>query len=326
MIVVTGGSGFLGGAIARALLNRGERVRVVQRRDAPALRSAGAEVVQADLGDRDAPVNALRGVRAVMHVAASTRMWGDEAATRRANVDATRNVIEACHAHGIRTLVYTSTPSVVHPGGDVEGVDESVAVATHFLSPYPATKAEAETMVLAANSPALATCALRPHLIWGPNDPQVTARVIDRARKGRLRLVGGGEKLIDGTYIDNAVAAHLAALDRLEPGAPCAGRAYFVTQGEPMPQHQLINGILDAAGLPPCTRSVSPGAARMVGAICEAIWFVTRRNEDPPMTRFIAAQLATAHWYDITAARRDLGYNPTITTVEGLRRLKESLK
>ena len=259
MIVVTGGGGFLGGAIVRQLRARGEVVRSVQRSAAPQLLEIGAEVVRADLSDARACLAALAGADAVVHVAAKAGVWGSEASFVAANVTATDNVIAACRELGIQRLVYTSTPSVVHSGGDVANIDESAPVATHFSAPYPRTKAIAEAHVLAANGATLATVALRPHLIWGPGDTQLTARVLDRARTGRLRLVGGGEKWIDSVYIDNAAAAHVNALDRLAPGAPCAGRAYFITQGEPMPQKQLINGMLAAAGLPPCQKSIAPG-------------------------------------------------------------------
>ncbi len=321
MIVVTGGGGFLGGAIVRRLLARGEAVRSVQRSDAPQLRELGAEVVRADLGDTAAVMTALEGCDAVLHVAAKAGAWGSRESFHRANVIGIENVLAACRTLGIRKLVYTSTPSVIHSGGDVEGVDESAPYATHFDAHYPATKAHAERLVLAANGPTLATVALRPHLIWGPGDTQLTARVLARARAGRLRLVGGGEKLVDSVYVDNAVLAHVLALDALGPGAPCAGKAYFVTQGEPMPQRELINGILAAAGLPPCTKSVSPGLAVGVGALLEGVWTLLRRSDEPPMTRFIARQLATAHWYDISAVKRDLGYAPEVSVADGLARL-----
>ena len=325
MIVVTGGGGFLGGAIVRQLLARGEQVRSVQRSDVQALRALGVDVVRADLSDARACLEALRGADAVLHVAAKAGVWGSEASFHAANVQATDNVIAACRTLGIGKLVYTSTPSVVHGGGDVENIDESAPVATHFSASYPRTKALAEAHVLAANDAHLATVALRPHLIWGPGDTQLTARVLARARAGRLRLVGGGEKLIDSIYIDNAAAAHLDALDRLQPGAACAGRAYFITQGEPMPQKQLINGMLAAAGLPPCERSLAPGMAWLVGALLELVWTLLRRQDEPMMTRFLARQLATAHWYDISAARRDLGYAPKVSVAQGLQRLAQAL-
>ena len=326
MILVTGGGGFLGGAVVRQLHARGESVRSLQRSDAPALRDMGVEVVQADLADAVAVFAAAQGCEAIIHIGAKAGIWGAYADYHRANVVGTQNVIEACRRHGIQRLVYTSTPSVIHGGGDIEGVDERAPIATHFESAYPATKAEAERMMLAANGPDLATVALRPHLIWGPGDSQLTARILARAKAGRLRLVGGGAKLIDSVYIDNAAQAHLLALDRLAPGSPCAGKAYFITQGEPMPQRDLINGILRAGGLPPCGKSISPRAAYALGAAMEIIWRMLGRTDEPVMTRFLARQLATAHWYDISAARRDLGYEPLVTVAEGLARLNAHLQ
>lgn len=326
MILVTGGGGFLGGAIVRQLLARGDRVRSLQRSEVPALRALGVDVVRGDLADAQVVHDAAQDCDAIVHVAAKAGVWGSEDSYFRANVLGTRHVLEACRVHGIARLVYTSTPSVVHAGGDVEGVDETAPIATQFDTAYPRTKAQAEALVLAANGPDLATVALRPHLIWGPDDPQLTARILARARAGRLRLVGGGHKLIDSVYIDNAAHAHLLALDRLRPGAACAGKAYFVTQGEPMPQRALIDGILAAADLPPCTRSVPPGLAYVLGAAMELTWRVLGRQDEPLMTRFLARQLATAHWYDISAARRDLGYQPLLTVAQGLERLREHLQ
>jgi nucleoside-diphosphate-sugar epimerase len=326
VILVTGGSGFLGGALVRALAVRGAKVRSVQRRDVPELRALGVECVQADLSDRAAVERAFAGAEAVFHVAARAGVWGTAQQFHDANVVATDNVLAACRTHAIRKLVYTSTPSVVHSGGDIEGADETLPVPAQHHHPYPATKACAEALVLAANAPGLSTVALRPHLIWGPGDTQLTARVIDRARNGRLRLVGGGLKKVDGLYIDNAVEAHLQALERLAPGAACAGKAYFLAQGEPVPQRELINGMLAAAGLPPCERSLSPRAASLVGLLLEGTWKLFGLAGEPPLTAFVANQLATAHWYDLSAARRDLGYAPRISTAQGLERLRQSLQ
>lgn len=325
MILVTGGSGFLGGAVVRHLVARGDAVRSLQRQDSPALRALGVDIVRADLADREAVIRAAQGCEAVIHIASKTGVWGPYADYYRANVLGTQNILAACAEHGIRRLVYTSTPSVIHAGGDVEGADQSLPVATHFETAYPATKAAAERLVLAANGPELGTVAMRPHLIWGPDDPQLTARVLARGKAGRLRLVGKGLKLIDSIYIDNAADAHLLALDRVGPGAACAGKAYFITQGEPMPQRDLINGILQAGGLPPCEKSISPKAAYAIGFIMEMLWRLLNRQDEPLMTRFVAKQLATAHWYDISAAKRDLGYVPKISVAQGLKILGKSL-
>jgi nucleoside-diphosphate-sugar epimerase len=235
-------------------------------------------------------------------------------------------VIAACRAHRIERLVYTSTPSVVSAGGDLEGVDESVPYPAHFEAEYPRTKALAERLVLEANGPELRTVALRPHLVWGPGDTQLVARIVARARAGKLRLVGDGKALIDVVYVDNAAEAHLLAADRLEPGSPVAGKAYFISQGEPIPVGAMINAILAAAGLPAETRTVPPRVAWFAGWMLEGLHRVFRPGVEPRMTRFLARQLSTPHWFDISAARRDLGYSPRVSTEEGLRRLAKSLR
>ena len=325
-VLVTGGGGFLGGGVVRALLARGDQVVSAARGDYPALRALGVTTVRADLAEPGAAVQAARGCDAVVHVAAKAGIWGSEADFRRSNVDATRSVVAACRELGIRRLVHTSTPSVVHAGGDIAGADEQLPYATSFTSGYPRTKAEAEQLVLAAADGALGTVALRPHLVWGPGDTQLVPRILGRARSGRLRFVGGGRALIDTTYVDDAVAAHLQALDRLTPGAPCSGRAYFISSGDPRPVADVVSAILAAGGLPPEHRSVPLPVAVGAGAAAELVWRALRRSDDPPMTRFLARQLATAHWYDISAARRDLGYAPVVGLDEGFRRLGEWLR
>ncbi len=324
--LVTGGGGFLGGALVRALLARGDQVVSLARGDYPALRDLGVTTVRGDLADLAAVRDAAAGSDVVFHVAAKAGIWGRAADFERSNVTGTRSVLAACRALGITRLVHTSTPSVVHEGGDIAGGDESLPYATHWSSDYPRTKAIAEREVLAAADERLATVALRPHLVWGPGDTQLVPRILDRARSGRLRFVGGGDALIDTTYVDDAVAAHLCAGDRLAPGAPCSGRAYFVSSGDPRPVRDVVNAILAAGGLPPEHRSVPLPVAEVAGAAAEVLWRLLRRQDDPPMTRFLARQLATAHWFDISAARRDLGYAPVVGLDEGFRRLAASLR
>ncbi len=323
--LVTGGGGFLGGAVVRALQARGDDVVSFARGDYPALREAGVRTIRGDLGRPQELLAAADGCDVVLHVAAKAGIWGADVDFERSNVVGTKNVLEACRQLGIRRLVHTSTPSVVHAGGDVNGADESLPYAVHFTSAYPRSKAEAERLVLAANGEDLATVALRPHLVWGPGDTQLTQKILERARKGRLRLVAGGTALIDTTYVDDAARAHLLAADRLSPDAACAGRAYFVSSGDPRPVGDVVNAILGAAGLPPVTTSVPLWVAEGAGAAAETVWKLLRREDDPPMTRFLARQLATAHWFDISAARRDLGYEPSVTFEEGIRRLALSL-
>jgi nucleoside-diphosphate-sugar epimerase len=323
--LVTGGAGFLGGALVRALATRGDEVRSFSRGHHPEIVALGVEHFRGDLVESAALSQAVAGCDIVFHVAARVGGWGPAAAYHQTNVVGTENVIAACREQRVNRLVYTSTPSVVHTGADIEGGDESLPYATHFTASYPRTKAEAEKLVLASNAPDLATVALRPHLVWGPGDQQLLPRLLARARAGRLRLVGDGQKLVDTTYIDNAVSAHLSAGDALSPQASCAGRAYFIAQGEPMPSAELLNAFLRAADLPPETRTVSARFAWWAGAAAEACFHLLGRAEEPPLTRFAAEQLATAHWYDLGAARRDLGYEPAVSMEQGLIRLREYL-
>ena len=325
-VLVTGGGGFLGGAIVRALVNRGEQVASVARGDYPALRELGVRTVRGDLAEPGVALRAAQGCDAVVHVAAKAGIWGPAADYQRSNVEATQQVVAACRELGIRRLVHTSTPSVVHTGNDIRGGVESLPYATTFHSDYPRTKALAEQIVLAAADDRLSTTALRPHLVWGPGDTQLVPRILDRAVRGRLRFVDGGRQIIDTTYIDDAVHAHLCALDALQPGAACSGRAYFISSGEPRAVRDIINAILAAAGLPPESRSVRLGVALAAGAVAERTWLLLRRQDDPPMTRFLARQLATTHWFDISAARRDLAYQPRVGLDEGFRRLGAALR
>ena len=324
--LVTGGGGFLGGAIVDLLLARGASVRTLARGEYPRLKERGVATIRGDLADATAVRRAVEGCDVVFHVAAKAGIWGPFEEYRRANVEGTRHIIDACRALGVRRLVFTSSPSVVFDGKDMAGVDESAPYPAHHESFYSATKAEAERLVLAANDEKLATVALRPHLIWGPGDNHLIPRVIAKAKAGRLRKIGREDHLVDTIYIDNAAQAHLLAADRLAPGSPIAGKAYFLSQGEPVPLWDLINRILRAAGAPPVTRSVPTGFALAVGSLLETIYRTFGISGEPPMTRFLAHQLSTAHWFNIDAARRDLGYEPAVSIDEGLRRLEASFQ
>ena len=319
--LVTGGGGFLGGAIVRQLLQAGYRVRGFSRGRYPDLEALGVEQHQGDLADLAALGRACRDCAIVFHVAARAGLAGRWLDYYRANVIGTRNVVRACRDQGIPRLVCTSSPSVVFDGRDMAGVDESVPYPRHHEAHYPRSKAIAERYVLSANSPDLATVALRPHLIWGPGDNHLVPRILARARAGRLRRVGHESKLVDSVYVDNAADAHLLAAERLSFGSPVAGRAYFISNGEPLPIWDLVNRILAAGGLGPVTRSVPERLAWLGGALCELLYATFWPHREPPMTRFLARELATAHWFDLTAARRDLGYVPRVSIDEGLLRL-----
>ncbi|MFT4196574.1 MAG: NAD-dependent epimerase/dehydratase family protein [Pseudoxanthomonas sp.] len=325
-ILVTGGAGFLGLALCRGLVARGHEVVSFQRSHSPALAALGVGQIRGDLADAGAVAHAVAGRDAVFHNAAKAGAWGSDKSYFDANVLGTRHVLEACRRHGVGRLVYTSTPSVTHRATHpVEGLSaDEVPYGEDFRAPYAATKAIAEREVLAANDAALATVALRPRLIWGPGDQQILPRLVQRARAGRLRLVGDGSNKVDTTYIDNAAQAHFDAFDHLAPGAACAGKAYFISNGEPWPMRELLNALLAAAGAPAVDKQLSFKAAYRIGAACEALWTVLPLRGEPPLTRFLAEQLCTPHWYSMEPARRDFGYVPAVSIEEGLRRLAAS--
>ena len=326
-ILVTGGGGFLGQALCRALLAQGHAVASFSRSRHAALDALGVRQLQGDLADRDAVLAAFaEGFDAVLHNAAKAGTWGSQRSYFDANVTGTRNVIAACRAHGIGKLVHTSTPSVVHRATHpVEGASAAeVPYGEGVKAHYAATKIIAEREVLAANDAALATVALRPRLIWGPGDTQILPKLVARARSGRLRLVGNGDNLVDTTYIDNAAQAHLQALACLQPGAACAGRAYFISNGEPWPLREVLNGLLRAADAPEVRKTIPFRVAYALGAACEGAWSALPLPCEPPMTRFLAEQLSTAHWYSMAPATRDFGYVPKVSMMEGLERLRAS--
>lgn len=323
-VLVTGGGGFLGGAIAKRLAARGDSVRSFSRGRYPALEALGVAHARGDLGDRDAVAAAAEGCDAIVHTAAKAGVWGDEDAYFQANVVGTRNVLAACAAAGVPKLVYTSTPSVVHVGGDLEGGDESLPYTTHPSTAYQATKTVAEREVLAAQSDDLSVVALRPHLIWGPGDPHLVPRIVARGRRGRIALPAGGGHRVDTVYVDNAADAHVAALDAVGPGAACAGKAYFVTNGEPMPLRDIVLGILEAHGVAAKVVPIPTRLAHAAGALLEGAFRLARTDREPPLTRFVAEQLSTAHWFSIDAIARDVGWRPTVSIAEGLERLRSA--
>jgi nucleoside-diphosphate-sugar epimerase len=321
-VLVTGATGFLGQYVVEQLQARGDDVRGLCRRAAPELQRLGVEVVRGDITDRAAVVAACRDVDAVIHTAAVASIWGPWDCFYSTNVLGTRHVLEGCREHGVGRLIYTSSPSVTFDGAPQRNVDETAPYPNVWLAHYPLTKAMAEQEVLIAHQAGrLHTCSLRPHLIWGPRDRHLIPRLLDRARSGRLRRIGDGSNRVDMIYVENAAAAHLAAVDKLAAAEPIGGRAFFLSQGEPVNCWRWIDEILALAGLPPVRKSVSAASARRVGAVCEFAWRVLRRNDEPPMTRFLAAQLATDHYFNIDRARRELGYVPRVSTAEGMRRL-----
>ena len=325
-VLVTGGGGFLGQALCRGLVERGHEVSSFNRGHYPELDAIGVRQLRGDLADRDAVIAACAGMDAVLHNAAKAGAWGSYDSYHRANDMATGHVLAGCREHFVPKLVLPSSPSVTHRATHpVEGgTADTVPYGEDLKAPYAATKLIAEKIVLAANDESLATVALRPRLIWGPGDNQLVPRLAERARAGRLRLVGDGRNRIDTTYIDNAAQAHFDALDHLHIGAACAGRAYFISNGEPMAVRDIVNGLLRAMGAPEVTATLPFPVAYAIGAACEAAWPLLRLRSEPPLTRFLAEQLGTTHWYDMAPATRDFGYVPRVSVAEGLERLAAS--
>ncbi len=325
-VLVTGGGGFLGKALVKRLLDEGQTVRSFARSNYPELTELGAHVLQGDLSNYADVSAAVAGVDAVFHVAAKAGVWGSYDSFYQPNVVGTQHIITACIEHQVPKLIYTSTPSVVFDNHDIENGDERLPYPKTFSTHYAQTKSIAESAVLAANTSTVSTVALRPHLIWGPGDTQLAPRIIDRAKAGRLVKIGHEDKLVDATYVDNVVDAHLLAWQTLAPNAVCAGKPYFISNDEPIAVFDMINGILAAAGEPPLTRTVSVNAAYGIATVMEVVGRALRLKNEPPLTRFVVKNLSTAHWFDISAAKRDLGYHPQVSMEEGLARLAASFQ
>ncbi len=324
--LVTGANGFLGSHIVEQLLERGYKVRAMTRRREDALGSLSVECVIGDVRDIDSVINASRDVDVVFHTAAISGIWGSWKKFHSTNTIGTRNVVEACLRNNVARLVYTSSPSVVFNGDHQINANETLPYPKRWLCHYPHTKALAEQHVLQANEfSGVLTCALRPHLIWGPRDTHLIPRLLERAKAKQLRRVGDGSNQIDIIYIDNAARAHVQAAEALQPGARVCGNAYFLSQNDPVNCWAWINEILQLAGLPRIKNSVSYFWAYRLGIALESWHEMMNMESEPRMTRFLAAQLAKSHWYDISRAKRDFGYYPTVTTEEGMKRLGESL-
>ncbi|MCK8044103.1 NAD-dependent epimerase/dehydratase family protein [Shewanella sp. 1CM18E] len=338
---VTGAGGFLGEAICKRLIAAGINVTGFARGDYPRLNAMGVNMVKGDIADEQALLNAMQGCDLVFHVASKAGVWGCKQSYYSPNVNGARFIISACKHANIAHLVYTSTPSVTFAGIDENGNDESAPYAANFLNFYGESKAIAEKMMLAANGDLLSngkqlgTTALRPHLIWGPNDPHLVPRVLERAVKGRLKLVGKQDKLVDTIYVGNAAYAHILAAVALSNNngeqdfspsqTACAGKAYYLSNDEPITMAAMLNKILACKDLPPVTKRVPTQLAYVAGCILESVYGLLGKQDEPIMTRFVARQLSTSHYFDISAAKHDLGYSALVSIDEGMAELKRSL-
>lgn len=317
-VLLTGGTSLLVRRTAELLQARGDTVVLLQRHRS----GLDAEQVLGDIRDADTVHRAMAGCDAVVHAAAKVGVTGRWDDYRSINIDGTSNVVDAAQRAGIGSLVHVSTPSVAHGGDSVVGAAADPPITGRPVSGrvgafYAESKSIAEPIALSAASDGLGVVAIRPHLIWGPGDTQLVGRIVERARTGRLALVGGGTALIDTTYIDNAASALVAALDAATPGARCSGRAYVIANGEPRPVREMVEAILGAAGVEAAPRNVPLRAAVAAGSVVERLWALRRTDDEPPLTRFLAEQLGTAHWFDPRPARDDLGWSPSVTLDEG---------
>ena len=318
-VLVSGGGGFLGRYIVQKLLQRGDKVHSIGRTPQPELSAMGVEVFTGCITDRAAVRDAATGCDAIIHVAAKAGVWGSWDSFYQPNVIGTRCILQVCQQLGIQRLVYTSTPSVVFTGEAFAGADESLPYGKNWLCHYAHTKSIAESEVLAANDMQnLRTVALRPHLIWGVGDNHLIPRIIHRARTGRLRKVGNGTNLVDITHVNNAAQAHLQALDALDTNSAVCGKAYFISQGTPVNLWEWVETLLERLQIPPIRKSISATSAYRLGNMLEKIYSFLRIASEPPMTRFIAVELAKSHWFNISAAKRDLNYTIETSTAAGL--------
>jgi nucleoside-diphosphate-sugar epimerase len=325
-VLVTGGNGFVGKAVIKRLLECGVKVRTVGRNEYVELQKIGVECVRGDIADSGVMAKAVEGVDGVFHVAALAGIWGDWENYYHTNVLGTKTVVDACKTNGIQFVVYTSTPSVVFDREDIHGGDEGLNYTSNFLCHYAKTKVIAEKYVLEQASETFRTCALRPHLIWGPGDPHLFPRLLDSGRKKQLKQVGRGENLVDISYIENVAEAHLLALQNLVEVGSANGRPFFISQGDPVNLWDWTNEIFTLMGIEPVTKSVSFKTAYYLGWALETGYRLLQRNDEPKMTRFLAEQLAKSHYFNINSAKDILGYEPLVSTEEGLRKTVEWFK
>ena len=321
-VLVTGTGSLLLGGIASELLRRGDEVVCLQRRPAAFIGHQNAREVLADVCDEEAVALAAEGCDAIIHGAARVGVVGSQKEFFDTNVRGTENIIHVAAQQGISRLVFVSTPSVAHTGSSLIGASAGDAEIGRSRSYYAESKAIAERTVLNARNEQLAVVAIRPHLVWGPGDTQLVGRIVERAASGQLAVIGTGNALVDSTYIDNAISAHIAALDALHVGSACDGNAYVVSNGEPRTVNELMRSMCESAGVLFEPRHLSLALGIRFGSVIERLWPLMRSSE-PPITRFVAEQLGTAHWFDQRSVQQDLQWAPTVTIDEGFERLTQ---
>lgn len=320
-ILVTGGGGFIGQAIVRHLISKGLQVNVVGRNSYQQLAAMGVRCHRGDIRDLDFLQSIFKGVDTVFHVAAKAGVWGSEEEYFSINTQGTKNVITACQSALVSALVYTSTPSVVFDRAPLAGADERLPYASRPLCHYAASKIEAEKNVLAVNGKGLRTTAIRPHLVWGPGDQHLIPRLLERGKQGTLKIVGKGNNMVDISYIDNVVHAHILAAENLHTSGSAGGEAFFIGQEQPVPLWEWINSLFARVGIKQVTSKVPFSLAYLAGTALEGVFSVAGCKVEPKMTRFLAHQLAHSHWFNHDKAKNILGYREQVSTAEGMEQL-----
>jgi nucleoside-diphosphate-sugar epimerase len=332
-ILVTGGGGFLGTYIVKELLKNPKYIVTnFSRHNYAHLEDIGVPTIKGDLKNPADVEKALSsGFDAIFHVAALAGVWGRYQDFLDINYLGTKNLLEAAEANGVKRFIYTSSPSVVFGKEDLLGVNEECPYPKKHLTPYAETKTMAEKLVLQKNnSHTFLTCAIRPHLIWGPGDPHLFPRVIQKGKEGKLKIVGDGENLVDIIYVENAALAHVQAFEHLLPESRLCGQAYFIGQERPVKLWDFINQILGYVKIEAVTDSIDVGVAYRIGWVMEKLFKMAGiQKPEPPMTRFVALNLGKSHYFSHEKAKRDFGYFPVVSIEEGLKRtfsIREQLK
>lgn len=324
-VLVTGATGFLGGAVIRKLKEAGHFVIAAARSNpSEELKRTADSILRGDLSDISYTDECVEGADAVIHTAAKPGVFGDYEEYYESNVVATENLLDSCREKGVRCFVYTGTPSSVFDMRNQSGIDETAPYPENFFSPYPKTKAIAERKVLeASDGDNLRTVSLRPHLIWGPGDRHLFPRLVNRVKKGTMVFVNGGKNMIDATYVDNAADAHVLAAEKLfsDDWERISGKAYFITNGEPKSLKEILDSMTDAAGLPRIKRNIPGFIAYAAGIVMEFLHKAVGSSNEPLLTRFVVKEFMMDHWFDMSAAQRDLGYKPAVSFEEGIKRL-----
>ncbi len=324
--LITGGGGFIGSALARELITKGFIVTTFSRGDYPELKRLGAVLKRGDISDREDVSEACKNIDIVFHVAAKAGMWGPYKEYFNTNVKGTENIVEACKRNRIKWLVFTSSASVVFDGKEIRAGDESLPYPGSPVSYYTKTKALAEQCVLNADSESLKTIAVRPHIVIGPGDKHLMPRLLARAGKGKLLQIGDGKNMVDLTFIDNAVNAHICAARAIMDRPGVSGKPYFISNGEPVLLWEVISTILQGAGISPVRSSVTAGTAYLFSMITEAVYKMFNIKEEPILTKFVVHELSRSHWFNIDSARNLLDYHPSISNEESIRLTIEWLR